>query len=194
MVHRHDPKLLQTYSQLLASRGVEGIITIDTSIVDEPAVPTVAVAGHQKIENVTNIILDHRRAAEVGLRHLKELGHERIAFLRGQSKSPDSAIRWEAIQIGHSVLGCTPTPHCDYHKLTKHNVESLQRTRYYLGWANIPNPCDRRRGASSSAIIRAAAADRALVQNGHSRPARPTCRECCHELTRYWNRLRRSKD
>src|ERR1700741_1951723 len=98
MAHRHDPKLLQTYSQLLASRGVEGLITIDTSIDEEPTVPTVAVAGHQKVENVTNIILDHRRAAELGLRHLKELGHERIAFLRGQTKSSASASRWEAIQ------------------------------------------------------------------------------------------------
>lgn len=98
MAHRHDPKLLETYSQLLASRGVEGLITIDTSIDEEPTLPTVAVAGHQKVENVTNIILDHRRAAELGLRHLKELGHERIAFLRGQTKSSDSASRWEAIQ------------------------------------------------------------------------------------------------
>jgi DNA-binding LacI/PurR family transcriptional regulator len=98
VAHRHDPRLLQTYSQLLASRGVEGLITIDTSIDEVPALPTVAVAGHQKVENVTNIILDHRRAAELGLRHLKELGHERIAFLRGQPKSSDSASRWEAIQ------------------------------------------------------------------------------------------------
>lgn len=98
VAHRHDPKLLQTYSQLLVSRGVEGIITIDTSIVDEPTLPTVAVAGHQKVDNVTNIILDHRRAAELGLRHLKELGHERIAFFCGQPKSSDSATRWEAIQ------------------------------------------------------------------------------------------------
>src|ERR1700730_2248925 len=98
VAHRHDPKLLQTYSQLLASRGVEGLITIDTSIDEEPSLPTVAVAGHQKVENVTNIVLDHRRAAELGLRHLKELGHERIAFLRGQPKSSDSSRRWEAIQ------------------------------------------------------------------------------------------------
>lgn len=83
---------------MLVSRGVEGIITIDTSIVDEPTLPTVAVAGHQKVDNVTNIILDHRRAAELGLRHLKELGHERIAFFCGQPKSSDSATRWEAIQ------------------------------------------------------------------------------------------------
>jgi DNA-binding LacI/PurR family transcriptional regulator len=98
VAHRHDPKLLRTYSNLLASRGVEGIITIDTSVEDEPGLPTVAVAGHQKVENVTNIVLDHRRAAELGLRHLKELGHERIAFLRGQPQSSDSASRWEAIQ------------------------------------------------------------------------------------------------
>lgn len=98
MAHRHDPKLLQTYSHLLASRGAEGLITIDTSIEEEPSLPTVAVAGHQKVENVTNIILDHHRAAELGLKHLKELGHERIAFLRGQTKSSDSASRWEAIQ------------------------------------------------------------------------------------------------
>jgi DNA-binding LacI/PurR family transcriptional regulator len=98
VAHRHDPKLLRTYSNLLASRGVEGIITIDTSIEEEPGLPTVAVAGHQKVENVTNIVLDHRRAAELGLRHLKELGHERIAFLHGQPQSSDSASRWEAIQ------------------------------------------------------------------------------------------------
>ncbi len=98
VAHRHDPKLLRSYSQLLTSRGVEGLITIDTSIDEEPALPTVAVAGHQKVENVTNIILDHRRAAELALLHLKGLGHERIAFLRGQPKSSDSASRWEAIQ------------------------------------------------------------------------------------------------
>jgi DNA-binding LacI/PurR family transcriptional regulator len=98
VAHRHDPKLLQTYSQLLASRGVEGLITVDTSIDEVPNLPTIAIAGHQKVENVTNIVLDHRRAAELGLRHLKELGHERIAFLRGQTKSSDSATRWAAIQ------------------------------------------------------------------------------------------------
>ena len=98
VAHRHDPKLLDTYSQMLLSRGVEGFITIDTSIGAPPLLPTVAVAGHQKVENVTNITIDHRRAAELALLHLKQLGHTRIAFLRGQQKSSDSAARWEAIQ------------------------------------------------------------------------------------------------
>ncbi len=98
VAHRHDLKLQHTYAQLLTSRGVEGLITIDTSVNEVPSVPTIAVAGHKKVENVTNIVLDHRRAAELSLSHLKELGHKRIAFLRGQPKSSDSSSRWEALQ------------------------------------------------------------------------------------------------
>ena len=98
VAHRHDPKLLETYSDMLIARGIEGLITIDTSIDAQPLLPTVAVAGHQKVENVTNIVLDHEHAAELALRHLKELGHTRIAFLRGQAKSSDSATRWAAIE------------------------------------------------------------------------------------------------
>jgi DNA-binding LacI/PurR family transcriptional regulator len=98
VAHRHDPQLLNTYAQMLMARGVEGFITIDTSVAARPLLPTIAVAGHEKVENVTNIVLDHRRAAELALRHLKQLGHVNIAFLRGQEKSSDSATRWQAIE------------------------------------------------------------------------------------------------
>lgn len=97
VAHRHDKRLLQSYSHLLSSRGVEGFITVDTSIGEEPSLPTVAVSGHKKFQNVTNIILDHRRAAELALRHLLELGHKDIAFLKGQPESSDSEARWDAI-------------------------------------------------------------------------------------------------
>ncbi|HMD37670.1 MAG TPA: LacI family DNA-binding transcriptional regulator [Candidatus Acidoferrum sp.] len=97
VVHHHDPKLMQTYSQILAERGVEGFITVDTSILDEPSLPTVAVAGHRKVNGVTNIVLDHKHAVRLALEHLKSLGHERIAFLRGQPFSSDSEERWNCI-------------------------------------------------------------------------------------------------
>lgn len=97
VVHRHDPKLMASYSQLLLSRGVEGFITVDTSVTEAPPIPTVAVAGHQPVEGVTNIVLDHKKAVRLALEHLKELGHEEIAFLRGQPFSSDSATRWSAI-------------------------------------------------------------------------------------------------
>jgi DNA-binding LacI/PurR family transcriptional regulator len=97
VVHRHDPVLLNRYSQLLSERGVEGIITVDTTVQEAPALPTVAVAGHRKLKGVTNIVLDHERAAVLALTHFKELSHERIAFMRGNPLSSDSKDRWDAI-------------------------------------------------------------------------------------------------
>jgi DNA-binding LacI/PurR family transcriptional regulator len=108
VVHRHDEHLLSQYSQLLLQRGVEGFITVDTTIYDTPSLPTVAVAGHKKVKGVTNIVLDHVRAATLALNHLAGLGHKRIAFMKGHPLSSDSKDRWKAIcevaqQIGLKI-------------------------------------------------------------------------------------------
>ena len=110
VIHRHDKKLLQTYSQMLQSRGVEGFITVDTSITEQPALPTVAVAGHQRVAGVTNIVLDHKRAARMALQHLQNLGHEEIAFLKGQPFSSDSNVRWDSIVEVAAELGVRIRP------------------------------------------------------------------------------------
>jgi DNA-binding LacI/PurR family transcriptional regulator len=110
VIHRHDKKLLQTYSQMLQARGVEGFITVDTSISEQPGLPTVAVAGHQRVAGVTNIVLDHKRAARMALQHLKSLGHEEIAFLKGQPFSSDSISRWDAIVEVAEELGMRIRP------------------------------------------------------------------------------------
>ncbi len=110
VIHRHDPKLLQTYAQMLLTRGVEGFITTDTSITERLALPTVAVAGHERVDGVTNIVLDHKRAARLALEHLRDLGHEQIAFIRGQTISSDSAVRWNAICLMAQQLGIRIRP------------------------------------------------------------------------------------
>jgi DNA-binding LacI/PurR family transcriptional regulator len=98
VAHRHDKKLLATYSTMLRERGVEGFITVDTFLAEDPELPTVAVAGHRKIKRVTNIVLDHRRGASLALQHLADLGHEKIAFMKGASVSVDAEDRWNAIR------------------------------------------------------------------------------------------------
>jgi len=72
--------------------------------------PTVAVAGHQNVPGVTNIVLDHKRAARLALKHLQELGHERIAFIQGQTLSSDSSVRWAAICEVAEELGIRIDP------------------------------------------------------------------------------------
>jgi LacI family transcriptional regulator len=97
VVHRHDPELLDRYAQILMERGVEGFITVDMQLREAPALPTVAVAGHRTLAGVTNIVLDHVHAARIALQHLQELGHTKIAFMKGAPFSSDSEPRWKAI-------------------------------------------------------------------------------------------------
>jgi DNA-binding LacI/PurR family transcriptional regulator len=97
VVHRHNPELLNRYSQLLLHRGVEGFITVDMQLSEAPLLPTVAVPGHKVLPGVTNIVLDHQHAARSALNHLLELGHRDIAFMKGQPFSSDSEHRWQAI-------------------------------------------------------------------------------------------------
>lgn len=95
--HRRRPDLIEEYPRLLMERSVEGFIVIDTILDKSPPVPTVVVAGHRKIEGVTNVVLDQRRAAELALRHLYQLGHRKIAFMRGGSHSSDADERWNCL-------------------------------------------------------------------------------------------------
>ena len=93
--HRHQPRLIEDYTRMLIGRGAQGIIAIDTHLEHSMSIPVVVVAGHRHIEGVTNILLDHKQAAELSLNHLHSLGHRRIAFMRGQSFSSDSDERWK---------------------------------------------------------------------------------------------------
>jgi LacI family transcriptional regulator len=97
VAHPHDEVLLETYSHLLLERGVEGFITVDAPIAQPMPLPVVAVAGHRRLEGVTNIVLDHRRAAHLALKHLVDLGHSEIALMKGPSDSSDSVDRWQAV-------------------------------------------------------------------------------------------------
>ena len=92
--HRHRTDLIEEYSQMLINRGAEAIICIDTALEHAYPIPVVAVAGHKHISGITNVLLDHRFAAELTLSHLYSLGHRNIAFMRGQPFSSDSSERW----------------------------------------------------------------------------------------------------
>jgi LacI family transcriptional regulator len=103
--HRRKPDLIEEYPRLLLDRCVEGFILIDTVLEHSMNLPVVAVAGHRKLEGVTNVVLDQRRAAELALRHLYQMGHRKIAFMRGGSHSSDADDRWECQMTVARELG-----------------------------------------------------------------------------------------
>jgi DNA-binding LacI/PurR family transcriptional regulator len=95
--HRHRADLIDEYPQLFLARSVDGLIAVDTPWHRDLRVPVVTVSGHNEVKGVTNIVLDHQRAAEVALRHLVGLKHRRVAFIKGQEFSSDTEVRWTAI-------------------------------------------------------------------------------------------------
>jgi LacI family transcriptional regulator, galactose operon repressor len=105
VIHRHDASLLRNHSQLLLARGVEGFITVDTSLQEPLPLPTVSVAGHRTLKGVTNIVLDEERGARLALQHLLNLGHRKIAFMKGQPESSDAEDRWQAVCKVAQALG-----------------------------------------------------------------------------------------
>jgi LacI family transcriptional regulator len=108
--HRHQKSLVEEYTRMFIGRGAQGIIAIDTLLEHPIPIPVVAVAGHRHIEGVTNVLLDHARAAELTLMHLYQLGHRKIAFMRGQPFSSDSDERWKGLTAVANRLGLEINP------------------------------------------------------------------------------------
>jgi LacI family transcriptional regulator len=94
--HRHRKELIDAYPSLLRSRGVDGIVAIDSHLGEPPPLPTITVAGHTTMPGVSNVLLDEEHAARLSLSHLRDLGHKKIAFMHGQPFSSDADTRWLA--------------------------------------------------------------------------------------------------
>jgi DNA-binding LacI/PurR family transcriptional regulator len=95
---------------LFLERSVDGLIAVDTPWHLNLSVPVVTVSGHNDVKGVTNIVLNHQRAAEVALKHLVHLGHRRIAFIKGQQFSSDTEVRWANIDRVAQQLGLKINP------------------------------------------------------------------------------------
>ena len=92
--HHHHEEMIQRSQRLFEDRAVEGVIAVDTLLRNRWAIPTVTVSGHHEPKGVTNIVLNHRVAAELAVAHLSGLGHRRLAFIKGQKFSSDTEARW----------------------------------------------------------------------------------------------------
>jgi LacI family transcriptional regulator len=104
--HDWNEELLEKYPRMLVERAIDGFLLLNTSAdnIDVP-LPVVAISSHSAVKNVTNIVLDHHLAVGQALVHLYQLGHRRIAFMRGPQAIPDSEYRWESIQIVAREIG-----------------------------------------------------------------------------------------
>ncbi len=109
--HYWHKDLIAEYPRLLLERAVDGFLLLNTPVeFEQSPVPVVAISAHRKIAGVTNIVLDHNRAAMLALSHLYDFGHRRIAFVRGPEFIVDSDFRWKGILEVAQQLGLRVQP------------------------------------------------------------------------------------
>jgi LacI family transcriptional regulator len=104
--HLGRPDLVEEYPQLLMNRAVDGFLMVNTELRHKVPLPVVGISSHSKMPGVTNVVLDHRRAAKMALRHLYDLGHRRIAFMRGSRYISDTDARWRRRSESPSGRSC----------------------------------------------------------------------------------------
>ncbi len=102
--------LREEYQELLMRRRVDGLLLVNTEVSVNMPLPVVGISIHSKQSGVTNVMLDHNAAAGLALRHLYDLGHRRIAFMKGQRYSLDSETRWQAIVSIAQQIGIVVQP------------------------------------------------------------------------------------
>jgi len=103
----HERKQFEGYLDLLMGRRVEGLIVVANWLFDEGGlleglkdkhIPTVVVGRDVSEKNIGSVIVDNETGGYMAIRHLYELGHSRIAVIRGPSALSDSNRRWTGIQ------------------------------------------------------------------------------------------------
>lgn len=109
--HHHRTDLIEHSLRMLEERSVDGLIAIDTILTEETHLPTVTVSCPVEQPSVTNILLNHRRAAELAIDYLTGIGHTHIAVIKGQSFSSDSETRWQSIRHAATRAHITIDPH-----------------------------------------------------------------------------------
>jgi DNA-binding LacI/PurR family transcriptional regulator len=108
--HRFRPDLIEEYSQLFLHRSVDGLIVVCTPWQQQLPCPVATISCHHSLKGATRILLDHDQAAQIALQHLVELGHRKIAFIKGQKFVPDTEVRWKAITGVAASIGLSISP------------------------------------------------------------------------------------
>lgn len=108
--HLWRPDLMEEYPRLLIKRAVDGLMLVNTPLLEESSLPVVAIPGSKKMPGVTNIVLDHEQATMLALKHLYDLGHRRIAFMKGPSFTLDTAARFAGSMKAANELGLPVLP------------------------------------------------------------------------------------
>lgn len=112
-------KLFDSYLKMILERRAEGVIVIANWIFEETNlladveknhVPLVIVGRDLSPRRVRSVLVDNEAGGALAMRHLSDLGHRRVAVIRGPEELFDSQPRWAGVQRAASEAGIRIDP------------------------------------------------------------------------------------
>jgi DNA-binding LacI/PurR family transcriptional regulator len=107
-------KLFDTYLKMILERRAEGVIVIASWVFEETNlladvkknhVPIVIVSRDLTMRGISSLLIDNEAGGVMALRHLLDLGHRRIAVIRGPKEMFDSEPRWAGVRRAAAESG-----------------------------------------------------------------------------------------
>jgi DNA-binding LacI/PurR family transcriptional regulator len=111
--------LFDRYLQMILERRAEGVIVIASWVFDETNllsdiqknnVPILIVSRDLTERGVSSVLVDNEAGGALAMRHLDQLGHRKIAVIRGPQEMFDSAPRWAGVQSAAAAAGIALDP------------------------------------------------------------------------------------
>jgi LacI family transcriptional regulator len=97
----------ERYLEMLLERHVEGLIVVanwlfvDIQLLADLSkrnIPAATICCELPGDTISSVMVDNEAGARLALEHLYQLGHRKIAFIRGPKMLIDSGPRWRGIQ------------------------------------------------------------------------------------------------
>jgi LacI family transcriptional regulator len=104
---QNDSSRFKKYLDLLLGRRVEGLIILANSLsfenellgaVETQKIPSVVLGREPASDALSWVATDNESGVKMALEHLFQLGHRKIAFIRGPEMIVDSDHQWAGIQ------------------------------------------------------------------------------------------------
>lgn len=170
----NERKQFEGYLRMLLDRRVEGLIVVanwlfaETDLLadmEKHDIPTVVIGRDLTASSISSVLVDNAAGAYAALEHLYQLGHRKIAFIRGPASLHDSVNRWRGIEKFAAERGLVLDP-----KLVRELPEMLDANSSFDGGVELTADLlrSRRRFTALMAFddLAALGALRALAQAG----------------------------
>lgn len=137
--HLWSSSLLQRQVETLCDRGAEGLLLINSTPNQAPGIPAVTFCSDRLPIWSTRVSIDNAFGVREAIKHLADLGHREIAFIKGPEWSGDTEDRWNAVLATCKALGIRLDPKLTVQlKLlkpfgTRHGEEGRIAARELLG-------------------------------------------------------------